>query len=223
MAGSVIQGRGAVSLPTTASPAQRLSRSGMGNSFNPSFSADGRFIVFVSQAKNLASNGIASPYLDVFRRDLNSNNTVLVSVNPGGLDGGNEDSNYPTISSNGQFVAFESEASNLTGDDTNSFSDVFVRDLMAGTTTLVSVDANGLRSGTRTSRSPVISANGRRVVFESLASNLVTNDFNGGGLDTFVRDLFAGTTTLVSMNSAGTGSPLGPTLNSSISRSPSLS
>ena len=123
--------------PAPVSRVNRASISGGGNSFAPSFSADGHILVFVSQAKNLATNGLSSPYLDVFARDLNSGQTVLVSVNASALGGGNDDSNLPTISSNCQFVAFESEASNLVGNDTNGFSDVFVRDLLAGTTTLL--------------------------------------------------------------------------------------
>ncbi len=209
--------------PAPVSRVNRASISGGGNSFAPSFSADGRFLVFVSQAKNLATNGLSSPYLDVFARDLNSGQTVLVSVNASALGGGNDDSNLPTISSNCQFVAFESEASNLVGNDTNHSSDVFVRDLRAATTTLLSVDTNGVQSGVHASHTAMISADGRRVVFVSAASNLVTNDFNGFGSDIFVRDLVAGTTTLVSVNADGTGSPVTAFFSTTVSESATVS
>src|SRR6266566_2378358 len=90
-----------------------------GNSYAPSFSADGRFIVFVSHANNLVTNDDLAPYLDLFVRDLVASNTVLVSVNTTGLGGGNADANSPSISSNGQFVVFASMASNLVNNDTN--------------------------------------------------------------------------------------------------------
>src|SRR5207247_5299142 len=106
--------------------------SGGGNSFTPSFSGDGRFVVFVSQANNLVTNDNLPPYLDVFVRDLANNRTTLVSVNSSGVGGGDGNSNFPIASSNGQFVAFESAASNLAGTDTNGASDVFARDLLAG-------------------------------------------------------------------------------------------
>src|SRR5439155_4397294 len=82
----------------------------------------------------------------------------------------------------------------------------FVRDLKTGTTTLASVNGAGIRTGNDAARSPVISADGRFVAFLSDASNLVANDINGAFTDVFVRDLRTGTTTLVSVNKAGTSS-----------------
>src|SRR5713101_3891029 len=84
----------------------RTNLTGMGGSFTPSLSDDGRFVVFVSYANNLVTNDDLAPSLDVFVRDLTTNNTTLVSVNMTGIGGGNDDANYPSISSNGQFVAF---------------------------------------------------------------------------------------------------------------------
>src|SRR5258708_14205166 len=117
-----------------------------GSSLNPAFSADGRFVVFVSHANNLVTNDDLTPYLDVFVRDRTTSNTVLVSVNTSGRGGGNADSHSPSISSNGQFVAFVSAASNLVGNDTNDTPDIFVRDLVSGTTTLVTFDSTGSTS-----------------------------------------------------------------------------
>src|SRR6185436_8945402 len=89
--------------------------------------------------------------------------------------------------------------------DTNNASDVFLRDLVAGTTTLVSVSTNGVSSGNLQSSAPSITPDGRYVVFSSSASDLAANDGNKA-VDLFVRDIGAGTTTLVTRNSTNTAS-----------------
>ena len=114
---------------------------------------------------------------------------------------GKSDSNSPSISADGRFVAFNSFASNLVPEDTNGKTDIFVRDLSTNTTTLVSLDSAG-NQGNGFSNSPSISADGRFVAFESTASNLVPGDTNNVG-DIFVRDLLTNTTTRVSVDSAG--------------------
>src|SRR5437899_1862251 len=195
----------AAGIVSSVSGSARTNLAGSGGSFAPAFSSDGRYVVFVSQANNLVTNDDPAPYLDVFVRDLTTSNTTLVSVNSSGRGGGQGNSNFPTISSNGQFVAFASEADNLVANDTNRASDVFVRDLVSGVTTLVSVDVAGTGSAAACcshviaplSGHPVISANGRWVAFESLATDLVANDTNGLS-DLFVRDLQTGATLLVS-------------------------
>jgi Tol biopolymer transport system component len=105
------------------------------------------------------------------------------------------------VSADGRYVAFDSFASNIVAGDTNGWLDVFVRDTVAGTTTLVSVSSTGVQ-GNHPSMEPAISADGRYVVFSSSASNLVPDDSNDA-LDVFVRDLQAGTTTRVSVSAAG--------------------
>src|SRR5206468_7609555 len=153
--------------------------------------------------------------VEVFVRDIKTGTTTLVSVNSGGTGGGDDCSRFPpAISADGRFVAFESEASDLVTDDTNFNADVFVRDLKAGKTTMASVNIAGTNGGNDNSggfRVPVMSIDGRFVAFESDASDLVANDTNGLGSrnpvsDVYVRDLNTGTTTLVSVNSAGTAS-----------------
>ncbi len=205
------QVRGAVSPVATL---DRTNVAGAGGSFLPAFSADGRFVVFVSHAKNLVTNQAPSPWLDVFVRDLVASNTVLVSVNTNGTGGGNADSNFASISSNGQFVAFASSASNLATNDPNDASDIFVRDVVAGVTTLVSVDSTGTSSAGvlsapsryRLSSNPLISADGRWVIFESLAANMTALADGNQATDIFARDLRSNITYLVSVNAAGTGS-----------------
>jgi hypothetical protein len=179
--------------------------SGAGNSFTPLFSGNGQFVVFVSQANNLVTNDDLAPYLDVFVRDLLSHRTTLVSVNSSGIGGGDGNSNFPTISSNGQFVVFESIADNLAGQDTNRVNDLFVRDVLAGTTALVSISTNRVSSGNGASSNPAITPDGRWVVFESAASDLVPDDTNGVA-DIFVRDLQAGVTWLVSVDQTNASS-----------------
>src|SRR5262249_31566304 len=108
----------------------------------------------------------------------------------------------PAVSFSGQFVAFSSSAINLTTDDANGAPDVFLRDVVAGTTVLVSVSSAGVASN-NTSNEPSISSDGNRIAFRSDASNRAAPDSNTTG-DISVRDRSAGTTTLVSINAAGT-------------------
>jgi len=174
---------------------------GSGDSGLSIISKDGRYVLSASTANNLTltnNNNSALPCrFNVFLRDRISQTTTLVSVNQNGTGGGNGDS-FPTgISTNGQFALFESSASDLVANDTNNASDIFVRDLINGTTTLVSVSTNG-GNASGASRGSVMTPDGRYVAFTSAASNLVPVDTNNIA-DVFVRDLQAGTTTLVSV------------------------
>jgi Tol biopolymer transport system component len=176
-----------------------------GDSEYSSMSSDGRFVAFSSKAIDLVATDTNSTTSDVFVRDLQLGNTILVSVNDAGTDSGNGKSYNHEITADGQFVAFSSEADDLVATDTNGTRDVFVRDLTRGTTTLVSVNEAGIDSGNAFSGYPTISANGRFVAFESNADDLVAMDTNGMS-DVFVRNLKNGTTTLVSVKQDGTDS-----------------
>jgi hypothetical protein len=174
-------------------------------------SSNGRFVAFQSAATDLVAT-TTSGLGDVFRRDLSTGTTTLVSINQSGTSGGNAASTLPAISGNGRFVAFVSDATDLVGIPVVAGGQVFVRDMRTGTTTLVSVNQLGTAGGNSfsafapTSLSPLaISANGRFVAFGSFASDLVANDTNGAE-DVFVRDLKTATTTLVSVNGLGTAS-----------------
>ncbi|WP_371401717.1 hypothetical protein OHA10_27810 [Kribbella sp. NBC_00662] len=101
------------------------------------------------------------------------------------------------MSAHGRYVVFSSYADDLVAGDTNGQRDVFVRDVVSGRTTRVSVGAGGVQ-GNGESRQGSISADGRYVVFNSYASNLLPGDTNGGP-DVFLRDLKTGRTTLVSV------------------------
>jgi len=114
---------------------------------------------------------------------------------------GNSFSDTPSISADGRFVAFYSQASNLVPGDTNNNTDIFVRDTLTNTTTRVSVDSAGNQGNDR-SEGASISADGRFVAFQSHASNIVPGDTNLRP-DIFVRDRLTNTTTGVSVDSAG--------------------
>jgi Tol biopolymer transport system component len=169
-------------------------------SFQPSISADGRFVAFSSGASNLVP-GDTNNSGDIFMRDLSTNTTSRVSVDSAGNQGNNSSSS-PSISSDGRFVAFTSGASNLVPGDTNNQSDIFVRDLSTNTTTRISVDSAG-NQGNNFSYKPSISADGRFVAFRSDASNLVPQDTNNQ-TDIFVRDLLTNTTTYISVDPVDT-------------------
>src|SRR5262249_20443580 len=111
-----------------------------------SVSADGRFAAFLDSANNIAP-GDNNNAMDVFVHDAATCKDTLVSVNRAGTGSGNDRSDYVVISANGRYVAFDSYASNLVSGDNNNTVDVFVRDLVAGTTTLVSVNSAGTGSG----------------------------------------------------------------------------
>jgi len=157
----------------------------------PAISADGRYVAFGSGASNLVA-GDTNGIVDVFVRDRVAGTTTRVNISTRGAQTAHtdpdtmlEDSELPTISADGRYVAFLSGAGNLVDCDTNGIVDVFVRDRVRGTTTRVSVATRGAQANQRSSE-PAISANGRYVAFSSDASNLVRGDTNGSS-DVFVR------------------------------------
>jgi|GEM_PF-1268076 len=191
----------------------RPSATASGGSYQPVLSVDGRFVAFVSQANNLVTNDNLAPYLDVFLRDRVAGSIVLVSVSgSGGAGGGDDNSVGPSVSADGRFVAFQSVAGNLAPNDTNRLNDVFLRDVVDGQTLLVSRELSGGTSANRASTSPMLSTNGRWLVFESTAASLVANDTNGAS-DVFLFDRESGTNSLVSLNAAGNGSRAGASLS----------
>jgi len=191
----------AAQLVTTAGSSFASKLGGNGDSGLAIISKDGRFVLFASTANNLTltnnNNFVLPCRFNVYLHDNLANTTTLVSINQNGTGGGNSDS-FPTgISTNGQFALFESSASDLVANDTNGVMDIFIRDVVNGTTTLVTITAN-VGSASGISRGSVLTPNGRYVAFTSAATNLVANDTNGIA-DVYVRDLQAGTTTLVSV------------------------
>jgi Tol biopolymer transport system component len=161
-------------------------------------SGDGRYVAFVSTWWFVA--GDTNGNSDIFVHDRQTGATEMVSVDSTGnqADSG---SGSTSISADGRFVAFGSNATNLVLDDTNSAIDVFVHDRQTGVTQRVSVDSMGGEANDLSVAS-AISADGRYVAFESRATNLVPGDTNGLP-HIFVHDRQTGVTEKVSVNSAG--------------------
>lgn len=166
---------------------------------SPSVSFDGHFVAFTSKASDLVANDLNAHY-DVFVRDMVAGATVRASLDNAGNEG-NGDSLAPSISADGRYVAFTSAATNLVSGDANGHVDVFVRDLVAGTTVLASVSTAGVQADADC-LAPKISADGTCVTFHSTATTLAPShgDFVD---DVFVRDLVRGTTERASEALAG--------------------
>jgi hypothetical protein len=137
-----------------------------------------------------------------------------VSVASDGTEA-NNGSGHPTISANGRYVTYWSEASNLVPDDTNDTDDIFVYDRKTNTTERINVASDGTEANNR-SFSPEISANGRYVTYSSFASNLVPDDTNGTE-DVFVYDRKTNTTERINVASDGTEANSGQSLEPAIS------
>lgn len=160
----------------------------------PAVSADGRFVVFYSNAHMLSPDAAPDTY-NVYLRDRQQGETLLVTRGHDGTPA-NGDSVYPTLSADGNWVAYYSFASNLVISDTNYASDVFLYSRLSGKTWRVSVASDGSQANSASDLA-AISADGRYVAFYSSASNLVAGDTNGVS-DIFVHDHLTGATELVS-------------------------
>src|SRR4051794_7688927 len=133
----------------------------LGNSSQPKLSPDGRFVTFVTTATNLDPSDTDGDVADVYVRDLQTGATTLVSRATGpGAAKANGVSGAPAVSSDGRFVVFVSDATNLAADKPDARVGVFVRDLQRATTTLVSRASTGAPADDD-SGAPAISADGR--------------------------------------------------------------
>jgi hypothetical protein len=172
-----------------------------GNSTRPDVSAQGNFVVFESTAENLVIND-TNGFTDIFVVDP-SGTIERVSVATSGNQSQNGSSYNPRISSDGQRIVFESEASDLVAGDSGGHTDILYRDRNATTTNFVSVDSSVVPvQADADSFNADISADGNYVVFQSVATNLVADDTNTK-IDIFLRDLVANTTTRMSLKSNG--------------------
>ena len=184
-----------------------------GPSWDAKISADGRFVSFTSAAVDLVP-GDTNAALDVFVHEISSAITARVSVNDGGFQALGGHSSGAMLSSTGRFLAFSSGARNLVTNDSNSFGDVFVKDLTTGRVRLVSISTAGIQAN-GVSSDACISADGRTVGFVSEASNLTRADRNLLA-DVFVRDLETGRTRRLSIAQSGSEA-------NAVSRKPALS
>lgn len=182
---------------------------GAGTNYNPAaspgLSDDGSMVAFVSLDGNLVPNDSNHDH-DVFVHDFTSDTNDLVSVRDATLPSLTANGTSllwsSSVSTNGRYVAFTSDADNVIASDTNGWPDVFVRDLVTGTNILVSADTNGLPAA-GLSTAPAISGDGRYVAFFSHAVNIVPGDTNNLTGNVFRRDLQTGTTVLASVDTNG--------------------
>lgn len=182
-----------------------------GNSYSQlstfSVSSNGSVVAFTSDATDLVLND-TNAQRDVFVRDIVAGTNALVSVGLGGASASFA-SQEPSISGNGRYVAFSSFATNLVNGDNNNNEDVFLRDLQARTTTLVSTGMTANAFGNSNSYSPVVSYDGRFVLFRSAASNLASG--TSGAENIFLRDMQLKTTyALTTSGAAQTSASMTP-------------
>jgi hypothetical protein len=174
-------------------------------SHTPNISPDGRFVAFLSNATNLVGNAVTNGF-HVYLRDLQSSTTQLVDVDTNGVGSTDDTLTTLSLSADGRYVAFGSPDGSLVSLDDNRAEDVFVRDLVVGTTEMISqrnVTVIPQAADGFTTMSPSsVSSDGRWMAFTSRADDLVPNDTNKA-LDVFVRDLVNGTNFLVSVGSDG--------------------
>ena len=181
-------------------------------SATPVLSANGRFVAYSSFGDNLIPDD-QNEGNDIFVRDLQANTTERVSEYTGHYEA-EGDSQRPSISADGRYVAFDSDDWDLVWGDTNDSFDVFVNDRATTVTTRVSVDDSGTQSNADSFR-PSISADGRYVAYYSESSNLVPGDGNGS-TDVFVYDRRSGATKRVSVAAGGqeaSGDSVRPAIN----------
>ena len=184
----------------------------LGASSLPVVSGDGRYVAFNSTAlldgERPMTSGADSPGSQVFLRDMITRTTARISRSMRGTRP-NGDSSAPSISADGRYVTFSSDASNIVGDDSNRGSDVFVVDRETMTSTRVSRGEGG-STPSGVSFAAVISADGRFIVYQSDAGNLVCasrctaaqRDINLLW-DVFLFDRVSGKTTRVSEDELG--------------------
>ncbi|MGH2491046.1 MAG: TolB family protein, partial [Candidatus Limnocylindria bacterium] len=168
-------------------------------------SADGRYVVFWSTATNLVA-GVFTSGAHVYRHDRLTGLTVIVSVAMTGNPGNNV-SRDPSISANGRYVVFTSFATDLVAGGTNGRSQVFVRDMLAGTTALVSASSSDVPGDLSSGLSGLggaheVSDDGQHVVFTSFATNLAAGT-NNGNQQVYVKNMTTREVVRASVNDAG--------------------
>lgn len=175
---------------------------GDGDSWDPSVSDDGRWVAFVSRARNLVPQPTTGDG-DVFVRDLERGVTRLLSLRQDRTGGGNGASWRPRLAPSGEFAVFESAATNLVPQATSGLGDVFLHRLGAEAPELVSVATNGLAGGSGRSYRSSFSADGHHVLFLTTANNLVPLKPAQMQPGVVLRDLEAGTNSVPILDKDG--------------------
>jgi Tol biopolymer transport system component len=172
-----------------------------GGSNDPDITPDGRYIAYASQDFTVVAADTNAGY-DAYVYDVVTGQTTIASVDSSGVQGPSDQHQGVSISDDGRFVAFASDAALVAG-DTNNVPDYYVHDQTTGQTVRVSVDSLGAQANAFLWLAPpVISGDGRYVAFASTATNLVSGDINGV-TDVFLHDRVFGVTSMVSVNPAG--------------------
>ncbi len=199
---------GAITMVSTDSSGNQ----GDNDSSRPSISQDGRYVAFISLASNLVP-GDTNNTADIFVKDTQTGTTSRISTDSNGNQSNNQ-SDYPSISADGKYVAFRSIATNLVPGDTSTNWQIFLKNTQTGAVTCLS-QINGVY-GNGSSGWPSISADGNFVAFPSYASNLVSGDTNNER-DIFRANTQTGEIVRVDTDSAGnqvTGYCSGPVISS---------
>ncbi|MBZ6078783.1 hypothetical protein [Microvirga puerhi] len=171
------------------------------NSYNFSISPNGRYVVFMSESTNLVG-GSPIATTEVYLKDLANNSIVRVASAGTGNQASLDSGSSTAVSPDGRYVYFRSEDSTLVPNDTNDAADIFRKDMVTGQVIRVSTAAEGAQ-GDGSSNGFFVSADGRYVVFDSVASNLVADDANGVS-DVFRKDLITGQVIRLSVDAQGT-------------------
>ncbi len=191
-------------------------------------SGNSQFVLFDSSATNLVS-GLSTPDGGVFRQDLLTGQTELVSINSEGTAAGNGTfASGESISDDGNLIAFRSDATDLVAgtisytSSASELSNIFVRNMETATTQLVSIDPTGTEANNTTAVGGTMSGDGTEIAFYSDASNLLpSNGPTINGIQLFVRNLTTGTTSLASVTTTGNSDqqafPINPPLTVSLS------
>jgi flagellin-like hook-associated protein FlgL len=196
---------GAITRLSTGSGGQQ----GTLSSYRGTLSGDGRLAVFESEAANIVS-GDTNGAVDIFLKNIETGVLTRISTDSSGAQANNH-SFEPILSSDGRFVTFSSTATNLVPGDTNGQADIFVKDLQTGVVSRVSTDSSGAQATGGAGAPPYwasgsvlssISSDGRYIVFQSTADNLVPGDTNAQ-TDIFMKDLQTGEVSRISADASG--------------------
>ncbi len=179
----------------------------------PGISEDGAYVAWTTDTSAVTVVGatVTDPVAatkDVFRRDMAMNANQLVSTATGSTVAGNGQSIYPSLSNNGDVVAFQSGSSDLIGPgvDVNGVNDAFVRKVGAAETTLESRASGPAGAlGNASSDLPNISADGATVAFQTQAENFGPS---GPDYDVYARDLDGAQPTELLSRRSGAAGPL---------------